>query len=418
MENTAISGTAQEQKLYELIWKRTIASQMASAKVTNTDVRIACDRRDEKFQVKATKIIFDGFLKVYMEGSDDEPQDEGGVILPHISVGDIFEAKGLAAECKFTEAPLRYSEASLVKKLEELGIGRPSTYAPTISTLTSGRGYIVKGNKDGARVEVTNLALSGSTISEKVKTETVGAERGKLFPQEIGIVVTDYLVKNFPDILDFDFTANVEKDFDLVADGKRLWNDVIREFYAPFHAKVSEAISDKEYANVSREIGVAPDGELLIAKFGKYGPYIQKGDPAKRQFANLAKGQLIESITVEDAMKLFELPRTVGEKNGIPVVVTKGRFGPYIKFGSQNVSLPKKTDPMTVTLEECLALIGTETAQKATTGVIQDFPSSGIKVLSGRYGPYIKYGGKNFKMPRGKNPASISEEECKKIVSK
>ena len=418
MENTSISGTAQEQKLYELIWKRTIASQMASAKVINTDVRIASDRREEKFLVKATKIVFDGFLKVYMEGTDEESQDDGSVILPQINPGDIFEAKSINADCKFTEPPLRYSEASLVKKLEELGIGRPSTYAPTISTLTSGRGYIVKGNKDGNKVEVTNLTLSGNTISEKLKTETVGAEKGKLLPQEIGIVVTDYLVKNFPDILDYDFTANVEKDFDLIADGKRLWNDVIGEFYTPFHVKVEYAISDHEYAHVSKEIGVAPDGDLLVAKFGKYGPYIQKGDPEKRQFANLEKGQLIENITVEDAMKLFQLPRTVGQKDGTSIVVTKGRFGPYIKFGSRNVSLPKKADPMSVTLEECLALIAAEGEQKPANTVIQDFPASGIKVLSGRYGPYIKFGGKNFKMPRGKNPASISEEECKKIVNK
>ena len=416
IDNTEISGTAQEQKLYELIWKRTIASQMASAKVTNTDVRIASGHRKEKFLVKASKIIFDGFLKVYMEGTDDEPQDDGPVILPHIEVDDVFESKGMSAECKFTEAPLRYSEASLVKKLEELGIGRPSTYAPTISTLTSGRGYIVKGNKDGSKVEVTNLSLNGNTISEKVKYETVGAEKGKLLPQEIGIVVTDYLVKNFPEILDYDFTANVEKDFDLVADGKRLWNEVIGEFYTPFHTKVEDAISDKEYAHVSREIGVAPDGELLVAKFGKYGPYIQKGDPAKRQFANLEKGQLIENITVEDAMKLFQLPRTVGEKNGIPIIVTKGRFGPYIKYGSQNVSLPRKADPMAVTLEECLSLLNTGGERKSGNTVIQDFPSSGIKVVSGRYGPYIKYAGKNFKMPRGKNPNSISEAECKKIT--
>lgn len=415
IDNTAISGTPQEQKLYELIWKRTVASQMEDARLMNTAVTVDIDKREEKFEIRSSRIVFDGFLKVYSYSGDEE--ESPATLLPALSVGEALTHKGISVECKFTEAPARYSEGTLVKKLEELGIGRPSTYSPIISTLTGGRGYIAKGNKEGRKMEVENLALSSAgEISVKTKTETVGAEKGKLFPQEIGIIVTDYLVKNFPDILDYTFTANVEKDFDSIAEGKMQWDNVISAFYTPFHGKVDEALSDREYARVSREIGVAPDGDILIAKFGKYGPYVQKGDPEKKQFANLGKGQLIESITVDEALKLFELPRAVGEYLGIPVIATKGRFGPYIKYGTKNVSIPRSADPLKISLEECIALIEVESGKVGFNAVIQDFTASHIQILNGRYGPYIKYNGKNFKLPKGKNPASISESECKAIV--
>ena len=255
IENTEIEGTAQEQKLYNLIWKRTVASQMADAKVLNTTLRVASDKRSEKFNAQATQVLFDGFLKLYIEGTDNQEAEEEEVMLPDLQVGTKMEEKGINAECKFTAAPPRYSEATLVKKLEELGIGRPSTYAPTIATLTTGRGYIVKGDKEGKKITVNDLELRNGNISEKSKTETVGAERGRLLPQEIGMIVTDYLEKNFTDIMGYDFTANVEKEFDQIADGNLVWNDVIGAFYTPFHKKVDEVLHDGNYSHVSKELG-------------------------------------------------------------------------------------------------------------------------------------------------------------------
>ena len=358
IENTSIEGTPQEQKLYELIWKRTVASQMADARILKTDIKVSSDKGEEKFNVQASQVLFDGFLKLYMESSDEPQQDDEMVILPEMNIGDRMFENGITAECKYTSAPSRYSEATLVKKLEELGIGRPSTYAPTISTLTKGRGYIVKGDKTGEKRQVTNLILNGSTIKSVEKTETIGSEKGRLLPQDIGMIVTDYLVKNFDTILDYGFTANVEKDFDKIADGDLVWNGVISDFYGPFHTKVQETLSNKEYSNVSRELGVDPkDGQPLVARFGQYGPYVQKGDGDNKQYASLAPGQLIESITLEEALKLFELPRTVGQLGGIDIICTKGRFGPYIKYGDKNVSLPRGTDPMKIDLESCISLI-------------------------------------------------------------
>ena len=257
IENTSIEGTPQEQKLYELIWKRTVASQMADARILKTDIKVSSDKGEEKFNVQASQVLFDGFLKLYMESSDEPQQDDETVILPEMNIGDRMFENGITAECKYTAAPSRYSEATLVKKLEELGIGRPSTYAPTISTLTKGRGYIVKGDKTGEKRQVTNLILNGSIIKSVEKTETIGSEKGRLLPQDIGMIVTDYLVKNFDTILDYGFTANVEKDFDKIADGEMVWNSVISDFYGPFHTKVQETLSNKEYSNVSRELGVA-----------------------------------------------------------------------------------------------------------------------------------------------------------------
>ena len=360
IENTTIEGTPQEKRLYELIWKRTVASQMADARLMKTDIKVASDKAEEKFNVMASEVLFDGFLKLYMESTDESGQDDEIAILPEMHIGDRMSENGITAECKFTSSPSRYSEATLVKKLEELGIGRPSTYAPTISTLTKGRGYIVKGDKTGEKHSVTNLSLSKGIIKSSVKTETVGAEKGRLLPQDIGMIVTDYLVKNFDTILDYGFTANVEKDFDQIAEGDLVWNSVISEFYGPFHTRVQETLSNKEYNNISRELGVDPkDGQVLIARFGQYGPYVQKGDGEQKQYASLAPGQLIESITLEEALKLFELPRTVGQYNGIDIVCTKGRFGPYIKYGDKNISLPRGTDPTTLTEDKCKEIIAT-----------------------------------------------------------
>ena len=417
IENTTIEGTPQEKRLYELIWKRTVASQMADARVLRTDIKVASDKGEEKFNVQATQVLFDGFLKLYMESTDEPTQDDEIVILPEMKIGDRMFDKEITAECKFTAAPSRYSEATLVKKLEELGIGRPSTYAPTISTLTKGRGYIIKGDKTGEKHSVTNLSLKKGAIKNVSKVETVGAEKGRLLPQDIGIIVTDYLVKNFEQILDYGFTANVEKDFDQIADGLLQWNSVIQDFYSPFHTRVEETLSNREYNNVSRELGVDPtDGQPLIARFGQYGPYVQKGDGDNKLYASLAPGQLIESITLEEALKLFELPRTVGQYNGVDIICTKGKFGPYMKYGEKNISLPRGTDPLKIDLDTCIKLIE-DSLNKKTGGVIAEFTESDIQVIDGSYGPYIKHAGRNYKIPKGQDATTLTEEKCKEIIS-
>ncbi len=416
IENTSIEGTPQEKKLYELIWKRTVASQMADARILKTDIKVGSDETEEKFNVQASQVLFDGFLKLYMESSDDPQQDDEAVILPEMNIGDIMFENGITAECKFTTAPSRYSEPTLIKKLEELGIGRPSTYAPTITTLTKARGYVVKGDKPGVKHNVTNLALKNGVIKASAKTETVGVEKKRLLPQDIGIIVTDFLVKNFPKVLDYGFTANVEEDFDRIAEGEIAWNGLIGEFYGGFRQKVEETMSNREYNNVSRELGNAPDGELLVARFGQYGPYIQKGDSEKKQYASLAPGQLIESITLEEALKLFELPRNVGQHEGIDIICTKGRFGPYIKYGDKNISLPRGTDPLKVDLATCVQLIN-DSLTKKTGGIITEFKDSDIQVIDGSYGPYIKHAGSNYKIPKGTDASSLTEDKCKEIIN-
>lgn len=417
IENTEIEGTAQEQKLYNLIWKRTVASQMADAKVLNTTLRVASDKRSEKFNAQATQVLFDGFLKLYIEGTDNQEAEEEEVMLPDLQVGTKMEEKGINAECKFTAAPPRYSEATLVKKLEELGIGRPSTYAPTIATLTTGRGYIVKGDKEGKKITVNDLELRNGNISEKSKTETVGAERGRLLPQEIGMIVTDYLEKNFTDIMGYDFTANVEKEFDQIADGNLVWNDVIGAFYTPFHKKVDEVLHDGNYSHVSKELGTDSEGNKITAKFGKFGPYIQKGEGEKAQYASLGKGQLIEDLTLEDALKLFQLPRTVGKYKDVDVVALKGMFGPYIKYGDKNFSIPRGKDPLTITLEECSGIIEEGLNKSAANSVMAEYKDSDIQVINGRYGPYIKHAGSNYKIPKETDAATLTEAACLEIIN-
>ena len=415
--NTDIEGTAQEKKLYELIWKRTVASQMAEAKVLGTSIKVASDKRPEQYGIQATEVLFDGFLKLYMEGSDDEVQEDN-TILPPMQVGNPIQMRSVAAECKFSQAPARYSEATLVKKLEELGIGRPSTYAPTISTLTTGRGYIFKGDVEGRKVPVTNLTLKGGTVTASAKTETVGAERGKLIPQEIGIVVSDFLVENFPSIMDYDFTANVEQDFDSIAEGKQVWNEVISSFYSDFHQKVDATMHDGQYTHVERVLGVDPaDGRQVVARFGQFGAYVQKGDGDDRQSASLAKGQLIETLTLEEALKLLEFPRRVGNYEGIDIQVLKGRFGPYLKYGDKNISLPRGADPLRISPEECIQLVKDAVSGASATPVLKEFEAAGISVLNGRYGPYIKYDGRNFRIPRGTDAAALTEEDCRRIIA-
>ena len=417
IENTEIHGTPQEKKLYELIWKRTVASQMADARILKTDIKVGAEGLEEKFNVQASQVLFDGFLKLYMEGSDDPQQDDETIILPEMNVGDRMSDKEISAECKFTAAPSRYSEATLVKKLEELGIGRPSTYAPTITTLTKARGYITKGDKPGEKRTVEKLTLKKGVIKESTKTETIGAEKGRLLPQEIGIIVTDFLVKNFPNVLDYKFTANVEEDFDRIADGEIEWNGIIKAFYSPFHENIQKTLSNKEYSNVNRELGVDPkDGLMLVARFGQYGAYVQKGDGDNKQYASLAPGQLIESITLEDALKLFELPRVVGQLDGIDIICTKGKFGPYIKYGTKNIALPKGNDPLKVDLATCIDLIKASMSS-SSNGIISEFKESDIQVLNGSYGPYIKHAGQNYRLPKGTDAQNLTEDQCKEIIA-
>ena len=417
IENIEIEGSPQEKKLYELIWKRTVASQMADASVLRTSIKVASDKGEKKFNVQASQILFDGFLKLYIESTDDPQQDDDMVILPELHIGDRMMENGITADCKYTSAPSRYTDASLIKKLEELEIGRPSTYAPTITTLTKARGYVVKGDKPGEKRIVTNLSLKDGKIKTSTKTETIGAEKNRLLPQDIGMIVTDYLVKNFPQILDYGFTANVEQDFDRIAGGESEWNGVISDFYGPFHTRLQDTLSSREYNNVSRELGTDPkDGQPLVARFGQYGPYIQKGEGDNKQYASLAPGQLIESITLEDALKLFDLPRNVGQHNGIDIICTKGRFGPYMKYGDKNISLPRGTDPLTVDLPTCIKLIE-DSMNKTAGGIIAEYKDSEIQVIDGSYGPYIKHAGSNYKIPKGTDPATLTEDKCKEIIS-
>ena len=417
LENTGIEGTAEEKKLYALIWKRTIASQMTEARTEGTTVKISQQKRSEQYTVQATRIVFDGFLKVYMESTDDEEEQQEQII-PQLAVGQQATAVEINADCKFTVPPLRYSEATLVKKLEELGIGRPSTYSTIINTLTKGKGYVTETDAPGEKRAVRNLCLRDGIISEVSETETIGSEKRKFIPQEIGIVVSDYLAENFKNIMDYDFTARVEEDFDKIAEGKMEWNSQIASFYAPFHAKVSDAVAEKAYSSrIERVLGKDPaSGEEIVAKFGQYGPYVRKGDGENRQYANLASGQFIETITLEEALKLFELPRTVGEYNGSAIIVTKGKFGPYLKHDGRNVALPKGKDPLAISLDECIALIDENDKKTAVSNVIAEFPDADISIINGRYGAYIKHAGNNYRLPKGSDPATLTEQDCKAII--
>ena len=409
IENTDISGTSQEKALYNLIWKRTVASQMAEASLLNTTIRIASDKRSERFAAEASEIVFDGFLKVYMEGNDEENGEEGLTVVPDMIV----------AECKFTRAPQRYTEASLVKKLEELGIGRPSTYAPTITTLTKTRGYIASGNRDGVRKEVTNFKLKGGDLSSTTKKETVGEDKGKLLPQDVGLLVTDYLVENFPTIMDYNYTADVESTLDKIAEGDEDWKAYLKSFYPSFHQMVDTKLHDGQYTHVERVLGIDPaDGQQIVAKYGQYGPYVQKGEGENKRFASLDKTQLIESITLAEAIKLLSLPRNVGSFEGIPIIATKGKFGPYLKYGTMNVTLPRKADPLAISLEDCIAAIKAQKDAAPENNILKEFPEEDITIINGRYGPYIKHGGKNFRIPRHADIAALTLEDCKGLVRK
>ncbi len=416
--STDIPGTAAEKKLYSLIWKRTVASQMADARLEKTDITIAGDGMQERFDVTGSTVLFDGFLKVYIESTDDDaPAGDEEKILPPLSVGDGMSRDSITASEKYTVHPPRYSEASLVRKMEELGIGRPSTYAPTISTLHQ-RGYIIRQDRKGEERSVTVLTLKGDSIASTSKKETTGSEKGRLCPEDIGVLVTDFLEQTFPAIMDYGFTAKVETAFDRVAAGKLVWNKTVADFYKPFHARVEETMKESAPMKSRKVLGTDPaTGKTVIARMGRYGSVVQIGeddDPDKR-ITGLEKGQLIESVSLEDALRLFALPRTLGEYNGQTITCSKGKYGPYVKYGSAYVSLKRGQDPYTITLETAVKLIEEHEAQQKNKD-IKAFPEADIYVLNGRFGPYIKHAGTNYKIPRGTDPASLTEEQCRSII--
>ena len=418
VSNLDIEGTATEKRLYNLIWKRTVACQMADAVVEKTDVEIRGSRIAEKFLASGEQILFDGFLKVYIEGRDDE-ESENLTVLPTLGEGQLLNCNQISAIQKYTQHLPRYSEASLVKKLEELGIGRPSTYASTVSTLTT-RGYIIKGDKPGLDQEVCQLDLRDGQIVRSVRHEKTGAEKKKLLPENIGIVVTDFLAANFADILDYGFTAQVEESFDKVAKGRLSWDKVISDFYGPFHKEVDGSLQDQEHTRSERLIGYDPvSGKPISARIGRFGPLLQRGasDDPDKQFVSLRKGQLIETITLEDALQLFALPRIVGHYGDAEITTAIGRFGPYVKYDGHFVSLAKGQDPYTLTEEQAIALIE-ESRNKETKKVIADFPDAGIQILNGRYGPYLKKGKENYRIPKKQDAASLTLEDCLAIISK
>lgn len=416
------TGTSQEQKLYELIWKRTIASQMADAELERTTVTINIfEGEDLKFVSNGEVITFDGFLRVYLESTDDEAVDnEENTLLPPIKNKDILDLKESTATERFTQRPARYSEASLVRKLEELGIGRPSTYAPTISTIQN-REYVEKTNIEGIDREYNVIHLKKGKITDAIKTEKTGADKNKLKPTDTGIVVNDYLTECFPRILDYNFTADVEKEFDHVAVGAEVWTDMIDRFYKKFHPVVEEALNTHEDHKVGERIlGIDPkSGKQISAKIGRFGPMIQLGtteDEEKPKFASLRKGQSLSTITIEEAIKLFDLPRSIGEYEDKELTASIGKFGPYVRFDGKFISLPKDADPYTVTKEEAIEIIEAKRKQDREK-VIQIFEGKDeVQILNGRYGPYIAYKEKNYKIAKTVDAATLTLKDCMEII--
>lgn len=423
VDKQTIEGTAQEKRLYSLIWKRTLASQMADAEIEKTTVEIQPASRQEHFTATGEVVRFDGFLKVYLESTDDETDEQTSGILPAMHEGETLSLTEITATQRFTQQPPRYSEGSLVKKLEELGIGRPSTYATFISTILQ-REYVERGEKEGTPREYEILTVHpDGKISRSTRTETVGSERGKLVPTDIGEVVNEYLTENFPDILDYNFTAQTEERFDDIARGKLDWHQEIQTFYDDFHPGVDRALNTRtEHRVGERILGTDPaTGRPVLVKIGRFGPMIQLGDgegDEKPQFASLLKGQSVSTITLEEALKLFEFPRLIGSFEDQDVTVAIGRFGPYVKHAGKFVSIPKELSPAHITLDEAVELIEKKRAADANKTLKTFDEDADMQILNGRYGPYIKYKGGNFKIPRTvADPAALALDECRKIVA-
>jgi DNA topoisomerase-1 len=421
IDKPTISGDSADRRLYELIWKRTIASQMSDAELEKTTATISVSGTAEKFVAQGEVLKFDGFLKIYMEGTDEEDEERQDGMLPPVKVGEKLKANEITATERFTHHPARYTEASLVKKLEELGIGRPSTYAPTISTIQK-REYVVKEDREGTQRNYNVASLKDGKITEEIKTEGTGAEKAKLFPTDIGMVVTDFLLAQFPQIMDFNFTAKVEEEFDEIAEGKISWTKMLNEFYKPFHKTVIDTSENSERASGERFLGVDPEtGKNVIVRIGRFGPMAQIGDSTdennKPKFAALRKDQRIDTITFEEAMDLFKLPRTVGEFEGKEMVVAIGRFGPYIRHNSIFISLKKEDDPMTITTDRAIELILAK-RQAEIDKYIKSFPENpSVQLLNGRWGPYLSIDNNNFKLPKGTDPLKLTLEDCLAIAA-
>ncbi len=425
LEKETIEGSEREKRLYTLIRRRAIASQMAAAELERTTVEIGVSTRPEHFTAQGEVIKFDGFLKVYLESRDDETDSERENLLPKLSEGETLTATELTATERFTTHPPRYTEASLVKKMEELGIGRPSTYAPTISTIQQ-REYVEKGDSEGFSRDYVRIQLNGQTnnMTRSELTETIGSERGKLLPTDTGTVVNDFLAEYFPDILDYNFTALVEETFDDIAEGKSEWHAEIGNFYERFHPEVEKAMNVRlEYKVGERVLGKDPKtGKTVSVKIGRFGPLVQIGEAdsdEKPQFASLLKGQSLASITLEDALKLFEFPRVIGEFEGKEVTVSVGRFGPYVKHDNKFVSIPNDTTPTEISLTEAIDLIEKKRQTEANRLIKSFDDEPDMQILNGRFGPYIAYKKKNYKIPKNSavSPAELSLDECRKIVA-
>ena len=423
MDQVQIEGTAQEKRLYDLIWKRTIACQMADADIEKTTITIKMNTTKEEFIAQGEVITFDGFIKVYKESvDDDENNEEFGSILPQTKKGDQLTRREIQATEKFSQGPQRYTEATLVHKLEELGIGRPSTYAPTISTIQQ-REYVQKGDKKGEEREYTILILKGKQVSEKTRKELANSEKGKLLPTDVGTVVNDFLMQFFPGIMDYNFTAKVEQDFDKIAEGGEKWNDMIKVFYKKFEPIVEKTLNNRaEHKAGERELGVDPKtGKPVFVKIGRFGPMVQIGaaeDEEKPRFAQMPKEQSIESITLEEALELFKLPRNLGSYKGSDIIIGTGRFGPYILHNKAYISLPKEEDPMTISLETAVALIHQRQVQEEQRHLKSFEEEPKLEVLNGRYGPYLAYEGKNYRLPKSlhEKATELTLEQCMDII--
>ena len=424
MEQSEIEGTSQEKRLYELIWKRTIASQMTDAEIEKTTVNISISGTDELFVAQGEVVKFDGFIKVYRESSDDdEQQEEFGHILPPLKKGQELTRREITATERFSLGPQRYTEASLVHKMEELGIGRPSTYAPTISTIQQ-REYVQKGDKKGEDRPFTVIMLKGKQVSQKTRKDNVGSEKGKLIPTDIGIVVNDFLMKNFNEIMDYNFTAKVEQDFDKIAEGEETWTDMMQSFYDNFIPEVENTMNSRdEHKAGERQLGNDPkSGRPVFVKIGRFGPVVQIGtadDQDKPQFAQLPKEQSLETITLNEALELFKLPREVGEYENKPVTIGAGRFGPYVLHDRKYTSLPKDVDPLAITLDEAIALIEEKRQQDNQKHLKKFMEDPKLEVLNGRYGPYLAYDGKNYRLPKSmhERAAELTYDECMKVIN-
>lgn len=420
IQTSEISGERNEQRLYDLIWKRTIASQMADAELEKTTVKVGINTTPEQFVAQGEILKFDGFLKVYIEGTDEEDDEESSSMLPPMNQGDQLQVKDITATERFTHHPARYTEASLVKKLEELGIGRPSTYAPTISTVQK-RNYVEKTDREGNQRNYTMLTFAEGKISKEIKTENTGAEKAKLFPTDIGMVVNDFLIQYFPNIMDFHFTARVEEEFDEIAEGKMKWTDMLREFYKPFHKTVENTIDNSERASGERALGKDPkSGKPVIVRIGRFGPLAQIGETneetgEKATFASLRKEQSIETITLEDALDLFKLPMNLGTYRDKEVVVGVGRFGPFVKFGEEYISIPRGEDPLKVDMDRAIALIAEKELANAPIAYFEGIPVTKGK---GRFGPFIKYEDLYINVPRAYNFDALSQSDIDELVSK